>query len=453
MRLARALRISGVPRLAFAGAGGKTTALFRLARELPPPVLITSTTHFATWQLHLADQQYSLRGPQEVANLDVADLSGVIILTGKTAELERVSGLDMPTLDQVHSLAEAYQIPLLIEADGSRQLPLKAPGDYEPPIPPFVDTVVVVAGLSAFGKPLTSQWVHRPEQFQSISGLTPGEEITAEVIACVLTSRSGGLKNIPAGARRVVLLNQADTLELQAAGNSLSKNLLKEFHAVLIASLNSSGGSGKGSQPSRVIESGILAAHERIAGIVLAAGGSSRLGRPKQLLPWRGKPLVYTVAQTALSAGLSPVEIVTGSHGEEVEGALKELPVTFVHNPQWEAGQSTSVKAGLCALPEMVGGAVFLLSDQPQIPDTLIRSLVETHAQTLSPIVAPQIDRQRGNPILFDRDTFADFLALEGDAGGRRLFSRHQVTWVEWYGRDLLLDVDTPEDYQKLLKL
>lgn len=72
MRLARALRISTVPRLGFVGAGGKTTALFQLARELPPPVLVTSTTHFAMWQLRLADQQYSLSDPQEVANLDVA---------------------------------------------------------------------------------------------------------------------------------------------------------------------------------------------------------------------------------------------------------------------------------------------------------------------------------------------------------------------------------------------
>jgi molybdenum cofactor cytidylyltransferase len=453
MLLARALRISGVPRLAFAGAGGKTTALFRLAHELPPPVLVSSTTHFAAWQLHLADQHYSLSNPQDVANLDTANLSGVICLTGETAEPERVSGLDLPTLNHVHSLAEAQQIALLIEADGSRQLPLKAPGDHEPAIPAFVDTVIVVAGLSALGKPFTSQWVHRPQRFQSLSGLAPGEEITPQAVARVLTSRSGGLKNIPAAARRVALLNQADTSELQVAGNSLSRNLLEQFHVVVLASLNSAGETRRGSEPSGVPESEVSAVHERMAGIVLAAGSSSRLGSPKQLLLWRNKPLVYTVAQTAISAGLSPVVVVTGSHGREVERALTDLPVVLVENPHWEAGQSTSVKAGLSALPEIVGGAVFLLSDQPQVPDTRIRSLVDTHAQTLSPIVAPQIDGQRGNPVLFDRDTFSDFLALEGDAGGRKLFSQHQVTWVEWNDRDLLLDVDTPEDYQRLLKL
>lgn len=453
MRLAKALRISAVPRLALAGAGGKTTALFQLARELAPPVLVTSSTHLATWQLRLADRHYFLRNPEEVANLEVEDLSGVSLLTGYIVEPERASGLDALTLERVHSLADDRQIPLLIEADGSRQLPLKAPGHREPPIPPFADTVIVVAGLSALGKPCTSRWVHHPERFQVLSGLTPGDEITTQAMALVLTARSGGLKNIPAEARRVALLNQADTLDLQAAGHSLCEDLLKEFDAVVIASLNPSDGDGKGVEPSRDIVPRVFGVHERIGGIVLAAGGSSRLGRPKQLLLWRGKPLVCTVAQTALSAGLSPVVIVTGSQGEEVRRALEYLPVSFTHNPQWETGQSSSVKAGLEALPEQVGGAVFLLSDQPQIPEALIRSLVEVHAQTLSPVVAPKVDGQRGNPVLFDRDTFADFRTLEGDAGGRRLFSRHQVTCLDWYDREVLLDVDTAEDYQKLLRL
>ena len=453
MQLAKAFRISTASRLALAGAGGKTTALFQLAREIRPPVLVTSSTHLATWQLRLADGHYFLKKPQEVADLEVKDLSGVILLTGEMVEPQRVSGLDMPTLNRIHDLANARQIALLIEADGSRQLPLKAPGEQEPPIPPFADTVIVVAGLSALGKPFTSQWVHRPERFQSLSGLTPRDEITTQALARVLTARSGGLKNIPAGARRVVLLNQADTRELQAAGRSLSEDLLKEFHAVVIAALNPSSGDGKGSEPSQAIDPRIFGVHERIGGVVLAAGGSSRLGRSKQLLLWRGKPLVYTVARTALSAGLSPVVIVTGSQGEEVRRALGDLPVRFRDNPNWETGQSSSVKAGLEALPEQVGGVVFLLSDQPQIPDALIRSLVEVHAQTLSPIVAPQVDGQRGNPVLFDRDTFAEFGTIQGDAGGRRLFSRYQVTWVDWYGRETLLDVDTPEDYEKLLKL
>jgi molybdenum cofactor cytidylyltransferase len=94
---------------------------------------------------------------------------------------------------------------------------------------------------------------------------------------------------------------------------------------------------------------------------------------------------------------------------------------------------------------------VFLLGDQPQIPPSLPNALVELHARTLAPIVAPIVDGQRANPVLFDRVTFNDLLNLSGDMGGRALFSRYAVTWLEWHEPSVLRDIDTPEDYQSLL--
>jgi molybdenum cofactor cytidylyltransferase len=159
------------------------------------------------------------------------------------------------------------------------------------------------------------------------------------------------------------------------------------------------------------------------------------------------------VASKALETSLRPVIVVTGANAQDVERALEGLPVIIVRNSDWEAGQSTSIQKGLRALPGETGGALFLLSDQPQVSPTLIRKLVEFHAQTLSPIVAPLIDGERGNPVLFDRRTFPDFFDLEGDMGGRKLFSRFKVSWVDWHDRNLLLDVDTEEDYQRLLDI
>ncbi len=95
---------------------------------------------------------------------------------------------------------------------------------------------------------------------------------------------------------------------------------------------------------------------------------------------------------------------------------------------------------------------MFLLADQPQVTPQVIRALVETHAGGLPPIVAPLIrDERRGNPVLFDRSTFADLLRLQGESGGRSLFSKHRVEYVPWHDDRLLLDVDTPEDYRRLL--
>ena len=107
---------------------------------------------------------------------------------------------------------------------------------------------------------------------------------------------------------------------------------------------------------------------ESVAGIILAAGASQRMGQPKPLLLWRGKPFVCHVARTALDAGLTPVVIVIGAHAEEVWAALADLPVEIVYNPNWAEGQSTSVQAGLQSLPPETDAAVFLLADQPHIP-------------------------------------------------------------------------------------
>jgi molybdenum cofactor cytidylyltransferase len=160
------------------------------------------------------------------------------------------------------------------------------------------------------------------------------------------------------------------------------------------------------------------------------------------------------VAERALQAGLCPVIVVTGAHAEDVEQALRDLEVKIAHNPDWELGQSTSVGTGLQALPSNVGAAIFLLSDQPQVPKKLLDELCLAHAYSLSPIVAPRVYGKRANPVLFDRIVFPELLALEGDTGGRVLFSeesRFPVEWVDWDDANLLLDVDTPGDYQRLL--
>ncbi len=114
---------------------------------------------------------------------------------------------------------------------------------------------------------------------------------------------------------------------------------------------------------------------------------------------------------------------------------------------------SSSIRAGIVDLPLELGGVVFLHADQPQVSHLLIKKLVETHQLTLGPIVAPQIDGQRGNPVLFDVKTFPALLSLKEDMGGKLLFSQFPVEWITWHDRDQLLDIDTPDEYQKFLEI
>jgi molybdenum cofactor cytidylyltransferase len=451
MNLARALRLRQPACVVFVGAGGKTTALFRLARELPPPVIVSATTHLGVWQIPLADEHIIAKKPDDLKNLS---LRGVMLVTGEV-EGQRTKGLDLDTISWLHEYCEKYSLPLLIEADGSRQKPLKVPGEHEPPIPEFARVVVVVAGLSGLGKALDEETVHRPEIFGRLGGLRPGEPVTPAALMRVLTHPAGGLKNIPTAAQRIALLNQADTPELQAQADSLAKSLLPAYASVIIANLNA----GK-----------IHAVHEPIAGIILAAGGSLRFGQPKQLLDWRGEPFVRAVAKTALEAGLSPVVVVTGANAEKIGAAVQGLPVQIVHNQEWHSGQASSIRAGVSPLPFPppnpedlgegdpqgrvgTGAAIFLLADQPQVTPTILHALVEEHAATLAPIVAPMVLDRRANPVLFDRVTFPDLMELKGDVGGRGIFSKHKVGYLPWHDDALLLDVDTPEHYQRLKDL
>jgi molybdenum cofactor cytidylyltransferase len=456
MDLVTALRIepsmTAPPRLAFAGAGGKTTALFQAARgwlqQSEKTGILTAlagaTTHLATAQLALADHHMIAPTAEDFLRLKTDPPNGLILFSGPLTSDERSLGLEGTSLEGVHHLADHLQTALFLEADGARCLPLKAPADHEPVIPPWVNQVVVLAGLSGLGNPLDGAHVHRSAIFARLSGLEAGMTVDVPALVGVLTHPQGGLKAIPAGARHVALLNQADTPALQSQANTLAQRLLDDYDAVLIAALKPA---------STEVAAGVLAVHERTAGVILAAGASQRLGQPKQLLAWRGEPLIRHVVKAAAEAGLWPLKIVTGAYAGEIEAALQGLPGQFVHNAGWKSGQASSVIAGVESLPPMCGAAVFLLADQPQVPATMLRSLVARHAQTLASLVAPMVDGRRANPVLFDRRTFDDLRKLEGDTGGRPLFARYQAEWLPWHDPGVLLDVDTEQDYQRLLEM
>lgn len=439
MKLTSALRLNSIPRVAIVGGGGKTTTMFMLAREhaceYASPVIVAATAHMAIEQMALADQHIVV---EDTLPAELPLPTGVTFFTGPANNAGKTTGLSTVAIQRVLELADQHRAPLFVEADGSKCLPLKAPAEHEPPIPDFVDTVIYVVGLSGLGQPLNADHVHRPERYARLSGLSLEDPVTPEAIAKVLCHPNGGLKNVPPAARRIALLNQADTPGLQSQAQIIARQLLPTYSAVIISAL-------KFQQ--------IHAVHEATAGIILAAGASTRMGQPKALLMWRGEPFVRQVARTALAADLSPVIIVAGDYVAEIQSAVSDLPVRVIHNADWAAGQSMSVKAGLNGLPLEVGAAIFLLADQPQIPIELVRSLIERHAQSLPPIVAPLIEDRRGNPVLFDRMTFNDLLSLSGDVGGRAVFAKHPITHVPWPDASLVLDVDTLEDYDRLKTL
>lgn len=187
----------------------------------------------------------------------------------------------------------------------------------------------------------------------------------------------------------------------------------------------------------------------RVAAIVLAAGRSTRMGGPNKLLAeLGGRPLVRIAAEQALASQARPVVVVTGHQRDKVETALAGLPVTFVHNPDFAEGLSTSLKAGIAALPPEADGAIVCLGDMPQVDAALIdRLLAAFDPEKGALVVVPSIAGKRGNPVVWSRRFFPDLARLDGDIGARHLIVTYPeaVTEVPLTSSAALVDVDTPD--------
>ena len=191
------------------------------------------------------------------------------------------------------------------------------------------------------------------------------------------------------------------------------------------------------------------AAGDRVAGVILAAGASERLGRPKQLLRYRGETLIHRTARLARAAGLAPLHVVVGYRGREVAAGLGDLgpAVALVSNPDWSAGMGGSLARGIASLPDASGAALVLVTDQPHLSGAVLDAILERYRSDAAPLIACRYaSGALGVPALFGRRFFPELAALSGDRGARALFTRHAaaLTTVSFPAGDA--DIDTPAD-------
>lgn len=186
----------------------------------------------------------------------------------------------------------------------------------------------------------------------------------------------------------------------------------------------------------------------RIAGIVLAAGRSARMGRNKLLLDVGGQPLVRRTVRHALDAGLSPVLVVLGFEADAVRAALEGLPCEPVRNPEFDRGINRSVQCGIARVPDACGAVVVILGDMPFVSSSMIARVAERHRETGAPVVISRYGEVQAPPTLYARSVFDEFDATAGAGCGKRIVRRHrdEAVVVEWPAK-ALADVDRPEDY------
>ena len=194
---------------------------------------------------------------------------------------------------------------------------------------------------------------------------------------------------------------------------------------------------------------------EKCGIIVLAAGMSSRLGCPKQLIAYNGKSLLRHVVDTALQTILRPVIVVLGAYNKAVEKEMEGLKVELIQNEGWEEGMASSLRCGLDAVQRMnpeTDGIIFMVCDQPHVNKSLLDSLLSVQHKTGLPGVASSYDNNLGTPALFHKFFFAELMELKGDTGARKLIKHHVdlVTTVAFPKG--IIDIDTKTDYEGLLQ-
>ena len=230
MKLADALSLKNDDVVALVGGGGKTTAMFRLAREIVERggrAVTTTTTRIFAAQIALAPAHVmAAEATRERVAAALMAHRNVLVIGPREPETGKAEGV---SLELFHDLRAWFpDACLLNEADGSRMRPFKAPAGHEPVIPPETTLVVPVVGADVFGATLDDDHVHRPELIGALTGAPLGSVITPEIVAGVLAHLDGGRKGVPPHARVVVMINKVDGLADRSPAHDTAARLLRE---------------------------------------------------------------------------------------------------------------------------------------------------------------------------------------------------------------------------------
>ena len=377
------------------GAGGKTSLIFAWARELAAAgknVIITTTTH--------------MYRPEHMEE------DGIRIVVSD--DPERPDKVMAPPADILDSLRETADV-VLIEADGSRRMPLKWPAEWEPVIPDYTDYTVCVAGLSALGRK-TTDVVYRADE---LPDRLKRETVDMNLMHAIISSRDGGQKGVRGDFR--VFMNQVD----DDIDRLASAYRLQQIFAVL--GIQSAWGS--------------LLEEPKMAIILEAAGNSSRFGSNKLLhVMDDGRPMIASILDA-----VRPVESckrILVTQYEEVAALAPDFEVVMNDRP--DLGISHSMQLGLQAGGD-ADAYMFCVCDQPGLRTSTIERLIEAYKKGTAGIVSLAWQGKMCNPKIFSSRYKEELMRLSGDTGGRQIISSHKddILLIEAESEDEVRDIDT----------
>jgi molybdenum cofactor cytidylyltransferase len=420
--------------VAFIGGGGKSSLMFHLAGQLAGRVLLTTTTRMYAAQIESAAAMLP------AITCTYPDLSPLAepwqksIVVGPPLA-DKVTGvpLDLPA-----RLAQRPDVDVvLVEADGSKMRPVKAPAAHEPALPDGATLVVPVAGMDALHGRIADV-AHRPELVARLLGKAEAEPLTVQDLATLLTHEDAALKNVPEGARVVPTINKVASPEHLAIARRVARQILLEsrIDRVLLSQTQAA-------DPVVEIE-------RRVTAVVLAAGQSQRMGRSKQLLSWGETTILGRTLRNLNESAVFDVLAITGAEAESVAAVAEAEGVASIYNENYASGEMlSSLKTAVAQLPENRSAVLVMLADQPMVTAPIIDQLLNAYARGSGTIIAPEYEGRRGNPVLIDRTHFPELLALPTGSAPRDLLRRHPVTRIPVSTAAVLRDIDSIDDYNR----
>ena len=452
--------------ISIVGGGGKTTLLFALAAAWPGQVVITTTTRIFAAQMKLAPAvlQFTAEAAKDTESFykevgKKLDEHGRVLIVGQVIG-EKAHGVpaDLPA----KLLARDDVDLVLVEADGSRMRPIKAPADHEPVIPPETTHVMPVVGIDALDKPL-AEVAHRPELVAEILGYPISgisrQRLTPQDVARLILHDNGGLKGVPQGAQVIPVINKVET----AVSLKTAREIAREV-------LQGAGGRGQGKQSTineqratnnrlpitKVVisalksEQPIREVHQPVTAVILAAGQSKRMGQTKQLLPWGDTTVLGQTIRNVKETAVHDILVITGHDAEKVEAIIEQETAHGLWNTDYATTEMiTSLQTSIRNLPQSVSAVLVMLADQPMVEPETIDQILAAYWQGHGDLIAPSFDGKRGNPVLIGRAYFDEILLLPPDDAPRTLLKRHadKLHLVPVNSDSILQDLDEWDVY------
>jgi molybdenum cofactor cytidylyltransferase len=429
--------------IAITGAGGKTSLMLAIARELAEAgwrVLATTTTRISAGELRQfpAALSHDSDPADMAAQLDRRHL--LFVYKAIDLLLDKVYGV--PPVWPSWARAGLQADAILIEADGARGKLLKAPREGEPVVPPDATLVIHSASVRSLYHALDDDIVFNAGTFLDVLGYQP-PMLGYRQLGAAFSHPLLGMKGVPDQARTAGWLNDVrpgDGIALENACDIARAALSEQrLHRLVAGHANY-----RMPEPPAVVET-----RPQVSAVVLAGGLSTRMGQPKMLLDWGGKPVIVHIVEQLKRAGIADVVVVTGHAAAAVSEAVASTGARTAFNPNYADGEMlSSLKTGLRALPGWCAATLVALGDMPRLHYATPQRLIDAYSADPHPVVAPGYQNKRGHPLLIDRSVWRDLLTLPADASPRVVINAYanQTAWIEG-DETVLRDIDTPDDY------